>query len=57
MQILKQWDGSVNLELKNTDLSIFKNEVQTQLSQRIEYATFETLKELKNVQDNRHKFY
>lgn len=40
-----------------TDFSIFKNEVQTQLSQRIEYATFETLKELKKVQDNRHKFY
>jgi peptidyl-prolyl cis-trans isomerase D len=39
------------------DISVYKNEMQTQLSQRIEYGTFETLKELKKVEDNRYKFY
>ncbi|MCU0421391.1 MAG: SurA N-terminal domain-containing protein [Bacteroidia bacterium] len=38
------------------DFTIYRNEVQTQLSNRVEYATFETLKELRNVVDNRYKF-
>lgn len=39
------------------DYSVYKNEIQTQLSQRMEYGTFEVLKELKDVKDNRFKFY
>jgi peptidyl-prolyl cis-trans isomerase D len=39
------------------DLTAYKTEVQNQLSQRVEYATFETLKELKKVEDFRYKFY
>lgn len=40
-----------------SDMSAYKNEVQNQLSQRVEYGTFDVLKELKNVVDNRYKFY
>lgn len=39
------------------DLTAYKTEVQNQLSQRVEYSTFDTLKELKKVEDNRYKFY
>lgn len=39
------------------DYSTYKSEYQNQLSQRIEYSTFETLKELKKVEDNRYRFY
>ncbi len=35
----------------------YKAEIQNQLSQRVEYGSFEVLKELKNVTDNRYKFY
>lgn len=49
--------NKVNEAPAMNDFSIYKNEMQTQLSQRIEYGTFETLKELKKVQDNRYKFY
>lgn len=35
----------------------FKAEIQNQLSQRVEYGTFDVLKEMKNVKDNRYKFY
>lgn len=40
-----------------SDMSPYKVEVQNQLAQRIEYSTFEALKELKKVEDNRYKFY
>lgn len=39
-----------------TDLSTYKNEVQQQLSQRIEYGTFDALKDLKKVEDYRFRF-
>jgi peptidyl-prolyl cis-trans isomerase D len=35
----------------------YKAELQSQLAQRMEYGSFEVLKELKNVKDNRFKFY
>ncbi len=47
----------VNEAPATTDYSIYKTEVQGQLANRVEYATFETLKELKNVKDNRYLFY
>ncbi|MBP9187505.1 MAG: SurA N-terminal domain-containing protein [Bacteroidia bacterium] len=49
--------NKINEAPATTDYSIYKGEAQAQLSQRIEYATFETLKELKNVKDNRFRFY
>jgi peptidyl-prolyl cis-trans isomerase D len=39
------------------DYAPYKAELQSQLSQRMEYGSFEVLKELKNVKDNRYKFY
>jgi peptidyl-prolyl cis-trans isomerase D len=39
------------------DYAPYKTEIQNQLSQRVEYGSFEVLKELKNVKDNRYKFY
>lgn len=39
------------------DLTAYKTEVQNQLTQRVEYTVFETLKELKKVEDNRYKFF
>lgn len=39
------------------DYAPFKAEIQNQLSQRLEYGTFEALKELRKVEDNRYKFY
>jgi peptidyl-prolyl cis-trans isomerase D len=39
------------------EYSAYKAEIQNQLSQRMEYGTFEVLKEMKNVKDNRYKFY
>jgi hypothetical protein len=49
--------SKVNEAPATNDFSVYKNEMQTQLSQRIEYGTFETLKEMKKVQDNRYRFY
>ncbi len=40
-----------------TDFSSYKAEVQQSLSSRVEYASFEALKELMKVKDNRFKFY
>ncbi len=40
-----------------TDLSSIKADVQQTLSSRSEYGSFEALKELKGVKDNRYKFY
>jgi peptidyl-prolyl cis-trans isomerase D len=40
-----------------TDFTAYKAEIQNQLSQRMEYGSFEVLKELKDVKDNRYKFY
>jgi peptidyl-prolyl cis-trans isomerase D len=40
-----------------TEYSAYKDEIQNQLSQRMEYGTFEVLKELKDVKDNRYKYY
>jgi peptidyl-prolyl cis-trans isomerase D len=39
------------------DYAPYKAEIQSQLSQRLEYGSFEVLKELKDVKDNRYKFY
>ena len=39
------------------DYVAYKTEIQNQLSQRMEYGSFEVLKELKDVKDNRYKFY
>jgi len=39
------------------DYAPYKAELQGQLSQRLEYGSFEVLKELKDVKDNRYKFY
>jgi peptidyl-prolyl cis-trans isomerase D len=35
----------------------YKSEIMSQLAQRVEYGSFEVLKEMKNVKDNRYKFY
>jgi peptidyl-prolyl cis-trans isomerase D len=35
----------------------YKEEIQNQLSQRLEYGSFDVLKDLKDVKDNRYKFY
>ncbi|MES2558676.1 MAG: SurA N-terminal domain-containing protein [Bacteroidota bacterium] len=39
------------------DYAPYKAEIISQLSQRVEYGSFEVLKEMKNVKDNRYKFY
>ncbi len=39
------------------EYTAFKAEIQNQLSQRMEYGAFDALKELKDVKDNRYKFY
>lgn len=39
------------------EYTAYKDEIQNQLSQRMEYGTFDVLKELKDVKDNRYKFY
>lgn len=39
------------------DYTPYKAEIQGQLSQRVEYGSFEVLKDLKKVTDNRYKFY
>lgn len=39
------------------DYAPYKAEIQGQLSQRLEYGSFEVLKDLKNVKDSRYKFY
>lgn len=39
------------------DMTQYKNEIQAQLSQRAEYGSFEALKEIRNVKDNRFMFY
>jgi len=39
------------------DYAPYKSELQSQQSQRMEYGSFDVLKELKNVKDNRYKFY
>jgi peptidyl-prolyl cis-trans isomerase D len=46
----------VNASPETADLGIYKNEVQQQLSQRVEYGTFDALKELKKVEDFRFRF-
>jgi len=40
-----------------TDLLPYKMEIMAQLGQRIGYGSFDALKEIKNVVDNRYKFY
>lgn len=40
-----------------TDYSQYKAEVQQAMSSRVEYASFETLKDLMKVKDNRFMFY
>lgn len=40
-----------------TDFSSLKMELLSGLSQRFEYGSFEALKELDQVKDNRHRFY
>lgn len=40
-----------------TDYSQQKSEISTAIQQRIEYGYFEILKEMKQVKDNRYKFY
>lgn len=49
--------NKVNEAPETKDFTIYKNEAQAQLSQRIEYGTFDALKDLKKVEDNRYKFY
>lgn len=49
--------NKVNAAPAATDLTVYKTEVLSQLTQRVEYATFEALKELKKVEDNRYRFY
>lgn len=49
--------NKINEAPAQSDFSAYRMEAQNQLSQRVEYATFETLKELKKVEDNRYKFY
>lgn len=39
------------------DYAPYKAEIMSQLAQRVEYGSFEVLKEMKNVKDNRAKFY
>lgn len=39
------------------EYNAYKDEIQNQLSQRMEYGTFEVLKEMKDVKDNRYKYY
>lgn len=39
------------------DYAPYKAEIISQLAQRVEYGSFEVLKEMKNVKDNRYKFY
>lgn len=40
-----------------TDLQPYKMEIMAQLGQRIGYGSFDALKEIKHVVDNRYKFY
>jgi peptidyl-prolyl cis-trans isomerase D len=49
--------NKVNEAPEMKDFTIYKNEAQAQLSQRIEYGTFDALKDLKKVEDNRYRFY
>jgi peptidyl-prolyl cis-trans isomerase D len=39
------------------EYTAYKEEIQNQLSQRMEYGSFDVLKQLKDVKDNRYKFY
>jgi peptidyl-prolyl cis-trans isomerase D len=39
------------------DYSQYKNEIQMQLSQRLESGSLDALKDIKNVKDNRFMFY
>ncbi|MCZ2141510.1 MAG: SurA N-terminal domain-containing protein [Bacteroidia bacterium] len=49
--------SKINPSAEQADMATYKTEVQSQLAQRVEYATFETLKEIKKVEDNRYRFY
>jgi peptidyl-prolyl cis-trans isomerase D len=49
--------NKINAAPAATDLTAYKTEALSQLTQRVEYATFEALKELKKVEDNRYRFY
>jgi peptidyl-prolyl cis-trans isomerase D len=40
-----------------TDYTDYKNEIRTQNAQRLEYGSFDLLKELYGTKDNRYKFY
>jgi peptidyl-prolyl cis-trans isomerase D len=39
------------------EYTAYKDEIQNQLSQRMEYGSLDVLKQLKDVKDNRYKFY
>jgi hypothetical protein len=40
-----------------TDYTDYKNEIRTQNAQRLEYGSFDLLKELYGTKDNRFRFY
>lgn len=48
--------SKVNEAPADADVSSYKGEVQAQLAQRVEYGTFDALKDLKKVEDYRYRF-
>lgn len=49
--------NKINEAPAQSDMSMYRMEAQNQLAQRVENMTFEALKELKKVEDNRYRFY